>query len=79
MKKSEILNSIKEIVRDITGDDDAEITEATTFEDVDGWDSVSNVKIILGIEDEFSIRFDVDEISSVENVAHLLDITTSKI
>lgn len=79
VEKQDILQQVQEIVRDITDNDDVTLTLDTKAEDVDGWDSVNHIKIILGIESEFGIRFEVDEINQSENVGDLVDLVSSKL
>ena len=79
MQKAEILETIQNIVRDIVDDDDVVLMPVMTAEDVDGWDSVNHIKIILGIESEFDVRFDVDQINASETVGDLVDLVAEKL
>jgi len=79
VEKQEILEQIQEIVRDMTDNDDVKLGLGTKAEDVNGWDSVNHIKIILGIESEFGVRFDVDEINESEAVGDLVDLVSSKL
>lgn len=75
----DILKEISIIIRDITGDDDAELTANTVADDVDGWDSVNHIKIILAIESEFSVHFDMSQVSAVEKVGDLVELVAGQI
>jgi len=79
VEKQEILEQIQEIVRDMTDNDDVKLGLGTKAEDVNGWDSVNHIKIILGIESEFGVRFDVDEINESEDVGDLVELVSSKL
>ena len=65
------LFQVQEIFRQVF-DDDAPITPQTGRKDVDGWDSVAQVKLVLAIEEQIGIRFTEDEVSSIETVGDFL-------
>jgi len=50
-----------------------------TAHDVTGWDSISHVKLILAVEREFGIRFNLREINSFQNVGDLVNAIQSKV
>jgi acyl carrier protein len=79
VNNEDILLKIQDIVRDIVDDDDVQLTMETRAEDVSDWDSVNHIKIILAIESEFGIRFDMEEINSSDNVGGLVQIVASKL
>ena len=49
------------------------INDSTVVDDIEGWDSTSHVGLILQIEDALGIQFDVERITSFENVGELID------
>lgn len=79
MDKQDILETIAETIRDITGDDTANVTRETVADDVDGWDSLAHVRIILAIESAFRIRFDVEEVGRIDQVGDIADMVAAKI
>jgi acyl carrier protein len=50
----------------------------TTAEDIDGWDSVRNVELMVAIEREFAIRFRTGELASLENVGQLVQAVLAR-
>ena len=46
--------------------------------DVDAWDSLSHIHLIVALEKEFSIKFNVSEVVSFQNVGDLLKIIDNK-
>jgi acyl carrier protein len=50
-----------------------------TSDDVAEWDSTNHVRLMVAIEAEFGIRFEVDEITSPESVGELIDLIASKL
>lgn len=62
---------LTEIFRIVLGDDDLELREELTANDVPGWDSLANVNLMFAIEEEFGIRFRDDEFGSLADVGEL--------
>jgi len=50
------------------------LSEETMAHDVSGWDSLSNVQIVLGVENAFGIRLNVTDIAQMENAGSLIDL-----
>lgn len=72
MSREEILVKVNEIFADAFDRDDLEITEATVASDVAGWDSLMQMNIIEMVEDEFEIRFEMNEIVGLKNVGDMI-------
>ena len=79
MTREEVLSKVNEIFVDAFDRDDIEIDFDTTAADVEGWDSLMQMNLIEMIEDEFSIRFNMDEVVGMENVGAMIDIIMSRI
>ena len=73
MERNEILAKINEIARDVFDNDEVELTEETTANDVEEWDSLSHLSLIGDIEDEFGITFTLAEVTGSKNVGELMD------
>lgn len=73
---SDQLTSIFKMVFD---DESIELTPQTTANDIDGWDSLSHVNLILAIENEFNIEFDQREALGFKNVGELLTCIDTKV
>ena len=76
MTTQETLNSIFQEVFD---DDTIQIHPRMTANDVEGWDSLSHVNLILAIETRFQIRFSQKELLTFKNVGDLLQSIEAKI
>lgn len=72
--RAEILERINRVVVDILGSPDLALTEETTARDVSGWDSLSHVQILLGVENAFGFRLNATEIAQMENTGSLIDL-----
>ena len=72
MDRAAILSQIQEVCRDVLDDESVVLTDKTIATDVKGWDSLAHVRIIVAVEKRFHVRFDIDELSSLESVGALV-------
>lgn len=75
---TEIIQRLTPIFRDVLDNDDLTITPATKADDVDGWDSLAHIHLVVSIEKTFGMRFSADEVSSLENVGGLVALIMKK-
>ena len=68
----ERLAQVQRIFRDVFDDETLRITPETSQKNLDGWDSVAQVKLVLTIEAELGIRLTTEEVSTTKSVADLL-------
>ncbi len=79
MDDKKILEVLNEIFQDIFDDDSLAITAETNQDDIEEWDSLANINIVFAIEDEFDIKFDVDDITKMKSVAIIIDEIKKKL
>ena len=73
MEMERVLNEVENIFRDILDEESLNLTRDTTANDVDGWDSLTHIQLIVAIEKHFKVKFSSKEILSWKNVGELLD------
>lgn len=78
MQTSEIYALLGEVFRDVFGADAPEPRPEFTAEDVDGWDSLNHVRLIIAVERAFAVRFSTREISGLKNVGDLVAVIEKK-
>lgn len=78
MTHEAILEKLNEIFRDIFDDDSLVITETTTANDVEDWDSIEHINLIAAVEDAFGMRFQMREVSGMKNVGEMVQIIESR-
>lgn len=79
MTREEVFEKINEVFRDVFEDDDITVTDETTANDIDDWDSLEHINLINAIEEEFDIKFNMGQIVSMKNVGEMVDIILEKI
>jgi acyl carrier protein len=78
MEKETILSEVQAIFRDILDEEDILLTEETTANDVEGWDSLTHIQLIVAIEKHFKIKFTSKEILSWKNVGEMVSCIKEK-
>lgn len=73
------LERLNAIFCEVFDDDDLKISPEMTANDVDGWDSLSHINLIVAVESAFKIRFNQKELLTFRNVGDLLNSIESKI
>lgn len=79
MSKEEILEGVNEVFRDVFDDETIEVNENTTANDIDDWDSLEHINLIVAIEKKFGMKFTMGEVTSMKNVGEMLEIIKSRI
>lgn len=73
MNRNEILKKLETVYRDILDDEDIVLTEETTAEDIEEWDSLTHVQIVAEIQKVFDVKFSAKEMLLWENVGDIID------
>lgn len=79
MKRTEILNRLNDIFRNTLDNDNINLTEATTARDIEEWDSLSHIQLIVAIEKALKVRFKSSEIQAWQNVGQMVDTIAAKL
>ncbi len=75
---AEIIEQLNPLFRDVLEDDAIQLSPATTANDIENWDSITNIQLIVAIEKKYKIRFTSREIQNFKNVGELVDALLSK-
>jgi acyl carrier protein len=73
-----ILNRLTSIFREVFDDDELVLSPELTANDVDGWDSLAHIRLILSVQKSFGVRFSAVEMSRLKNVGDLITLTKHK-
>jgi acyl carrier protein len=79
MDRSEILHQLHGIFVDALDSDNVKLTNETTADEVEGWDSLTHIQLVVGIEKHFKIRFTSQEIQRRKNVGELVESIHNKL
>jgi acyl carrier protein len=75
----QVKETLTEVFRMVFDDDGIEISDQTTADDIDGWDSLSHINLILAVESRFKIKFADREILSFKNVGDMMKCVQGKL
>lgn len=75
----ELQERLNQIFSEVFDDDDIRISMEMTANDVEGWDSLSHINLIVAIETKFDIRFKQKEVMSFKNIGDLYRCIQSKL
>ncbi len=78
-----LTDHMQEVFRDVFDDDELTLADEMTALDIDGWDSLMHINVIIAVEKTFNVKFATAEISGLkasgQNVGTFLDLVQSKI
>ena len=77
--KEEILTQLESIFQDTFTDNSYVFSVDMNREDIDGWDSLSHIRLLTAIEADFDLQFDLEEIENLSNVATIVDVLHNKL
>lgn len=73
MNEDDIWQRLTDVIRDVFDDDRIIIRPETTAKDIEGWDSLANIELLVAIEKAFGrIKFNTGEVASLKNVGELV-------
>jgi acyl carrier protein len=77
--RAEILTKITEILSEVIDNPTLQLSEESTADGVQDWDSVNHVKLLIALESDLGLEFGTDEVNGIENVGELIDAIQSKL
>lgn len=69
---------IKEIMADVLNLDAKSIDETTAKDHIESWDSLNHINLVMAIEQEFQVSFDVSEIESMLSFGDIMEVLDRK-
>ena len=79
MERIEIFNKLNKIFCEILDLDEVTLTDDTSANDIEEWDSLAQIQLIVAIEKAFSIKLNSQEILIWKNVGAMIDCILSKL
>lgn len=79
MTVNDIISQYQEIFKDVLDNDDVVLKYETTAADVEDWDSLSHIQIVVAIEKHFKVKFTTAEIREFKNVGEMCEATLKKL
>ena len=74
MSREEVFEKITDIFRDVFDDDDLVIGETTNSDDIEDWDSLEHINLVINMEKKFGLKFNLKEVGELKNVGEMVDL-----
>lgn len=79
MTREEVFVALNEVFQDVFDDETITVTDTTTSEDIEDWDSLEHINLIAAVEQEFGMKFTMGQVVTMKNVGEMADIIMSRI
>lgn len=79
MDREEVFVRLNEVFQDVFDDESITVTDATTADDIEDWDSLEHINLLAAVEQEFGMKFNMGQVVSMKNVGEMADIIISQL
>lgn len=74
MTQEAIYSALNEVFRDVFDDDSISVSPQTTANDIEDWDSLEHINLVVAIEKRFAMKFTMGEVTTFKNVGEMVDV-----
>lgn len=78
MNRQCVYERLNKVFRDVFDDENIILNDNTTSNDIEDWDSLEHINLIVSVEQEFNMKFNMNEVISMTNVGDMVDIILSR-
>ena len=79
MTKEQIFKELDEVFQDVFDDEDIHVNENTTADDIEDWDSLEHINLVVAIEYHFNMKFKMSEVTAMKNVGEMADLILERL
>lgn len=79
MTRGEVFEKLDEVFQDVFDDEEITVNDETTAADIEGWDSLEHINLIVAVENKFGMKFNMGEVGTMKNVGEMADIILKRI
>jgi len=72
------LENLTPVFRQVFDDDSIELHREMTSDDIDDWDSLTHMNLVIAMEQQFKVKFALGELQAMKNVGEMLDLINKK-
>ena len=72
--EEKIYDALNEIFQDIFDDDEIVVEASTTSDDIEDWDSLEHINLVVAIEKRFGLKFSMVEVNGMKDVGEMVEI-----
>ena len=74
MTREEIFQKLDEVFQDVFDDETITVQDSTTADDIEDWDSLEHINLVVAVEKCFGMKFTMGEVTGMKNVGAMVDI-----
>lgn len=74
MTREEVYERLNIVFRDVFDDNTITLSDETTADDIEDWDSFEHINLVVAVQDEFSFKLPMGKVVSMKNVGEMVDI-----
>ncbi|MCR5730737.1 MAG: acyl carrier protein [Ruminococcus sp.] len=79
MTREKIFDKLNRVFQDVFDNETLELEDNTTADDIEDWDSLTHIDLVVAVEKEFGIKFSMGEVRKLQNVGEMVDIILKRI
>lgn len=79
MTRQEVFTRLDEVFQDVFDNEEIHVSDETTAEDIEDWDSLEHISLIVAVENAFGIKFSMGQVTRMKNVGEMADIILEKL
>ena len=74
-----VYEKLTTVFRDVFDEDDIVLEPTTTADDVDGWDSLNHIRLVLAVSKAFGVKFSAAEVGELKDVGEFVELIRTKL
>ena len=79
MTREEAYKLLDEVFQEVFDDESIQVNDNTTSDDIEDWDSLEHINLVVAVEKKFSIKFNMGEVNSFKNVGDMMDVILDRL
>lgn len=74
MTREQVYAELNDVFQDVFDDESITVHDETTANDIEDWDSLEHINLVVAVEKQFGIKFTMGEVNGMKNVGEMVDI-----
>lgn len=70
---------LQKVFREVFDDDEIVLSDETTADDIDEWDSLTQIQLVVAVEDEFKVKFNIVETVKLKNIGEFIALIDKRL
>ena len=79
MSREEVFQKLNHVFQDVFDDDSIVVSDNTTATDIEDWDSLEHINLMVAIEEDFGMKFNMAEVTGLKNVGEMVDVILKRL